>query len=670
MTPARFGPYVVERELGKGGMATVLLVRHEMTGARYALKLLAGPRSDFEAHQRFEREARALATLSGHPFIVSVHAYGFEGGTAWYVMDLVEGQSLDEIVRKRGPISIRAALKVGAQVANALAAAHGQGIIHRDVKPGNIMIVGDLEKSDARALLCDFGLALAAEDDRLTRSGELVGTPAFLAPEQAKNKGQGPPVDIFALGGVLHFALTGRLAHGADAKMWHAVVMAIMKNPAEPLRSVRAEVPEELERIVLRCLEKDPANRFPSAGALEYALLDCLRSGRTVERRRAGTILAVALAAGALGVGLGLRGRMSPVVPGPGIATTVSPTTTDRKDPGHDDGKDWHAWSLDKRLALAERTAKDDPVQAARIAIGVSPRVVEAEDERRQLETFFAKAVHDAAPEVAGTVALVGLRAGLDLGAVKESLGPIAQQALVAKIQSTSPPADGTLRAGLRDCILASIATHAGDGGTFLREEARPKLRVRPDPPKADRPSITDVVDRNAWRLQPLDTGVEPQLANARTYARMHEGAKAREIIESVAVSCPEPLQEALNAARLQLEIVEDPLKALSELAGKEPTQRVKILGAEAEQEAALRTEGDERERHMKAAETRWAELADARESDFTLRTFAYASLVRLEISLHRGPHARAWFTRGVEALDGGFQEFDKLAKEIFGDQR
>src|SRR5205814_130377 len=146
--------------------------------------------------------------LSGHPHIVRVHACGVESGRPWYVMDRIEGHGLDKVLA-RGPLSIGAAVKLGTQIASALDAAHARGMLHRDVKPANILVTGDLDAPDGRAVLCDFGLATLPGGD-LTKSGEILGTPAFLSPEQAlSERGQlGPHTDVFGLAGVIYYALT------------------------------------------------------------------------------------------------------------------------------------------------------------------------------------------------------------------------------------------------------------------------------------------------------------------------------------------------------------------------------------------------------------------------------------------------------------------------------
>ncbi|HZV02405.1 MAG TPA: hypothetical protein VFF73_37210, partial [Planctomycetota bacterium] len=529
----------------------------------------------------------------------------------------------------------------------------------------------DLEKPDGRALLCDFGLALAAGDDRLTRTGELVGTPAFLAPEQAKNKGQGPPVDIFALGGVLHFALTGRLAHGADAKMWHAVVMAIMKNPAEPLRSVRAEVPEELEKIVLRCLEKDPANRFPSAGVLEYALLDCLRAGRTAQRRRAGVILAAAAVAGGVGAAVALRGHgggggQPPPAP---VVTTSSPTTP--TDPGAGlkecvRTKNWKGavacldglpgWPLQERLDFGTQALATDPSLAVKIAVGGARRIVGDDDEDRpDLEAFLHQVFAQTPEASVGAVALAALAAGLDLGPDRQRIALD-----IASFADESAP-------GLKERVLATLACGEPVEGRF-----RSKAGLR-EP--SQNLSITERVDRDAWPKPSGTPNPIEQLADARWFARNggeEASRRAQALIENARLGLEghHEHDDDVEAAVLELEIARSPVEALAKLGDARSLQR-QILRAQASRAVAERETDEAKRREAEdVAVQRWRALIDANPKDDYLLAFAHASLARLEHHLGHEHPARAWYARARIAVESGTAELDKVAAEIFEKQR
>ncbi len=257
-TPGLIGRYVVEGELGRGGMGVVLRARDPSLGRAVAIKvirnpLVAGP----EVVRRFALEARAVAKLR-HPGIVAVHEVGEEGGRPYIVMDLIEGRSLERIL-DAGRIPPRELAELVATVAVALDHAHGHGIVHRDVKPANVMIDGH-----GRAVLMDFGLAREVEGDGLTATGQVLGTPSYMAPEQAGDgESIGPATDVWALGGLLYRGLTGRPPFAGDHAI--AIIKKVLLQDPEPLRSIDPSVHPDLERVALRCLEKRPDQRYPSA---------------------------------------------------------------------------------------------------------------------------------------------------------------------------------------------------------------------------------------------------------------------------------------------------------------------------------------------------------------------------------------------------------------------
>jgi tetratricopeptide (TPR) repeat protein len=232
-----------------------------------ALKVMLHLGNDPQDLERFRREARATARLR-HPSIVALHTVGNHDGRPYLVMDLVEGESLQARVERDGPLPPREAAELIATLAEALAYAHQQGVIHRDLKPANVLL-----DRGGRALVTDFGLARReGEDQRLTHTGEIVGTPAYMSPEQAGGEpGQaGPASDVYGLGATLYELLCGRPPFMADTLI--EVFAAIVTEPAPSLRALRPDLPGELEAICMRCLAKEPAERFPSAAALAEAL--------------------------------------------------------------------------------------------------------------------------------------------------------------------------------------------------------------------------------------------------------------------------------------------------------------------------------------------------------------------------------------------------------------
>ncbi|RMG18143.1 MAG: hypothetical protein D6731_02805 [Planctomycetota bacterium] len=314
----RIGAYEVERELGRGGMGVVYLAREPGLNRPVALKLLLGTGAEEAA--RFCREALALAALR-HRNIVSVHAADLHRGRPWIAMDWVEGESLAARVAREGPLPEPEAARIAAELADALAAAHRRGLLHRDVKPANVL----LRAHDGRVLLTDFGLARGAENarERLTRTGQLLGTPSYMAPEQVEGDpvAVGPAVDVYGLGATLYHCLTGKPPFAAKNPL--ALLRAVLERSPLPPARARPGLDPDLNELCLACLEKEPARRPTSAAALRDELerflagepLRLRRSGparwaRSLWRRPAHTALAALclLSLGALGAA-GLRVR-------------------------------------------------------------------------------------------------------------------------------------------------------------------------------------------------------------------------------------------------------------------------------------------------------------------------------------------------------------------------
>ncbi|HBP21725.1 MAG TPA: hypothetical protein DEA08_28570, partial [Planctomycetes bacterium] len=254
--PPALGRYLLERELGRGGMGVVYQAFDPQLGRRVAIKQLL-PRDEgpvaARARERFAREARACATLS-HRNLVPVYEVGELGGEPFLVMELVAGETLEQALA-RDP-SIRQVVSWVQQVAEAVGVAHAAGIVHRDLKPGNVLI----EREGGAARLTDFGLARDLSlDVQLTHAEALVGTPAFMSPEQAAREQATPASDVFSLGAVLYHALSGRLPFGGNEEGLAEVLVAIASLEPPPLRQVAARVPVDLQTVVQRCLEKEPA---------------------------------------------------------------------------------------------------------------------------------------------------------------------------------------------------------------------------------------------------------------------------------------------------------------------------------------------------------------------------------------------------------------------------
>lgn len=252
------GRYSLERELGRGGMGVVYLAREVRLDRPVAIKLLPPDRAgDGRLRERFLREARTAAKLS-HPHIIPIFTVDEAGEFVFFAMAYVAGETLSERVRRRGPLAPSEAGRVLREVAWALAYAHSQGLVHRDVKPDNIM----LEEASGRALVADFGIAGLVRGAAGLSGGEVIGTPAFMSPEQALGEQVDARSDLYALGVVGYYALSGKLPFEA-ARATEVLAKQVTETPP-PLVSV-AGVPRRLAQVIDRCLAKDPADR-PQTG--------------------------------------------------------------------------------------------------------------------------------------------------------------------------------------------------------------------------------------------------------------------------------------------------------------------------------------------------------------------------------------------------------------------
>ncbi|MEZ4589310.1 MAG: serine/threonine-protein kinase [Gemmatimonadales bacterium] len=262
--------YELERELGRGGMGVVYLAREVKLGRRVAVKVLPPTfAANAELRERFLREARTAAHLS-HPNIVPVYSADEIGGYAYFVMAFVEGESLAERLRRVGVLSPGETVRVLREASWALAYAHARGVVHRDVKPENLM----LDKGTGRAIVTDFGIARDLTASKLTQDGYVLGTVHYMSPEQVAGDALDGRSDLYALGVIGFECLAGDLPF--DAAQASAVIVQHATEPAPRLRSRARDVPEKLAAVIDRCLSKDPADRFPTGEALADALTAAL----------------------------------------------------------------------------------------------------------------------------------------------------------------------------------------------------------------------------------------------------------------------------------------------------------------------------------------------------------------------------------------------------------
>lgn len=277
-----FGQYRLKRLLGSGGMGEVYLAEHRLLKRPCALKLIRPHKADDpRTLARFEREVQTIATLS-HWNTVEIFDYGrADDGTFYYVMEYLPGLSIADLVERHGPLPPARVVYLLEQVCDALREAHAIGLVHRDVKPGNIFAAKRGGVYDVAKLL-DFGLvkqAIETEGEHLTLDGTITGSPLFMSPEQAtgENEPDGRS-DIYALGAVAYFMLTGHPVFESDKPL--KVLFAHVNDPVLPPSQWRGDIPEDLERVVLKCLAKRPADRYQDVAALRYALRDTDCSGK------------------------------------------------------------------------------------------------------------------------------------------------------------------------------------------------------------------------------------------------------------------------------------------------------------------------------------------------------------------------------------------------------
>jgi eukaryotic-like serine/threonine-protein kinase len=265
------GRYETGERLGSGGMSNVYKATDRILERTVAVKILAEHLSDDERFvARFRREALAVAKLI-HPNIVQVYDTGVDEGRHYIVMEYVEGRSGAQILQRSGPVEPEIAAEIGVQACAGLDYAHRRGIIHRDVKPGNLMIVGGpIGGGEMTVKLTDFGIARAIEQTRITQVGSVVGTAAYLAPEQVRGEEATPATDVYALGVVLYQFLTGRLPYEGSS----LAELAVRQQNEKPLppSTYNSDVPETLGGAVLRALEGDPHRRYASADELATGL--------------------------------------------------------------------------------------------------------------------------------------------------------------------------------------------------------------------------------------------------------------------------------------------------------------------------------------------------------------------------------------------------------------
>jgi beta-lactam-binding protein with PASTA domain/tRNA A-37 threonylcarbamoyl transferase component Bud32 len=258
------GRYRIVRKLGTGGMANVYLAEDEVLGRRVAIKILNDRHAgDDQFVERFRREAKNAASLS-HPNIVSIYDRGEAEGTYYIAMEYLDGRSLKELIVARGPAPVNVAIDYARQILAAIRFAHRHGIVHRDIKPHNVLV-----DAEGRLKVTDFGIARAGTS-QMTEAGSIIGTAQYLSPEQAKGAPVDQTSDLYSVGVVLYELLTGVVPFSGDTPV--EIAMKHLSSTPESPSAKRAEIPRELDMVVLRALAKDPADRYQSAEEMDADL--------------------------------------------------------------------------------------------------------------------------------------------------------------------------------------------------------------------------------------------------------------------------------------------------------------------------------------------------------------------------------------------------------------
>ena len=274
------GTYRLGGQLGRGGMSTVYHAKHLRTGGEYAVKVLHPETARREgALTRFKREAEAIGALK-HANVIAVHDFDVDGDLAFLAMDLLAGEDLSARIEREGAMPLLDAVRIFEQMAAGLGAAHARGLLHRDLKPANVFLATE-EGSPERAILLDFGLAkslgIAIDANTITQSGVVMGTPQYMSPEQAHGRPLDPRADLYALAAIFYEMLAGRPP--LEAPTMPALFAKLVTDPPPPLSLFRPDLPPPLTDVLARGLAKEPAERYPNAGALVVAVRDAVGSG-------------------------------------------------------------------------------------------------------------------------------------------------------------------------------------------------------------------------------------------------------------------------------------------------------------------------------------------------------------------------------------------------------
>lgn len=270
--------YEIEKLIGEGGMANVYLARDTILDRKVAVKVLRGDLAGDEKFvRRFQREALSASSLS-HPNIVEIYDVGEDDGNFYIVMEYIEGKTLKQLIKKRGVLSLSETMDIMLQLLDALATAHDSYIIHRDIKPQNIMI-----KESGLVKITDFGIAMALNNAQLTQTNSVMGSVHYLPPEQASGKGSTIRSDIYSLGILMFEMLTGKMPFKGDTAV--EIALKHMKEPLPSVRALNPVVPQSVENIILKAAAKNPKNRYRDVRQMADDIKTCLDADRENEQK-------------------------------------------------------------------------------------------------------------------------------------------------------------------------------------------------------------------------------------------------------------------------------------------------------------------------------------------------------------------------------------------------
>ena len=265
-----FGGYRVESLLGRGGMGTVYLATHERLARKVALKVIAPELAQDEGFRaRFLRESQLAAALD-HPNVIPIYDADEVDGVLYLAMRFVEGPTLQVLIREQGSLSPTYTARIAEQIGGALDSAHRAGLVHRDVKPANILVA----EEGAHAYLCDFGLAKHTSSQGTTRTGSFLGTVDYCSPEQIQGRALDGRADLYSLGCVLFQCLAGEVPYARDSEF--AVLQAHLQDPPPSVAATRPGLPRSVDEVIATAMAKDPDDRYPTAGALAAAISQAL----------------------------------------------------------------------------------------------------------------------------------------------------------------------------------------------------------------------------------------------------------------------------------------------------------------------------------------------------------------------------------------------------------